>query len=153
MKRLNGDAQLGAGGGRIHAIGELALQSPIVKVLLYPLLIVQKIRFGVDLNNIAVVGIIGDYLFKDGVMTLRRSELDAGEAALVSTVGTIDLPAEILDLTVSARVGNLPGADVEVKGTFTKPETKIKYGKILKNAGENLGETGKKLLESILKPR
>jgi len=145
MKKLNGEARIGAGGGRLHSLGDLALQSRVAKVLLFPFLIVQKLAIGVDLNNINVLGIAGDYAFKDGMMTLRRSELDAGKVIQASTVGTIDLPAEVLDLTVSAQVGTLPGADIKVTGTVNEPKTKVNYGKILENAGKNLLD--------LLKPR
>lgn len=138
MKKLNGDAQIGAGGGRLHAVGDLALQSPVVKVLLFPILIIQKLSFGVDLNNIAVLGIAGDYAFKDGLMTLRRSSLDAGEKAQISTVGTIDLPVEALDLLMTAKVGSLPAVDIAVTGTVASPKSKVKVGKLLENAGKNL---------------
>jgi len=139
MKRLGGDARLGTGAGKLHAVGDMALQSPIVKVLIFPILIFQKLSLGVNLNDIAVRKIVGDYLFKDGVMTLRQSEMDS-TAAQVGAVGTIDLPAEGLDLTVTAQVGNLPAVDVAVTGTVTAPKTKVKVGKLLENAGKNLLE-------------
>jgi len=145
MKQLNGDAKIGAGGGRLKDIAQLAIQSPTAKVMLFPFLIVQKLRFGVDLNNIAVLGIAGDYAFKDGLMTLRRSSLDAGTVAQTSSVGTIDLPTERLDLTVTAQIGNLPAADFAVTGTMADPKSKLKVGKLLENAGKNLLD--------ILKPR
>ena len=74
--------------------------------------------------------IAGDYLFKDGVMTLRRSELGSSVAQL-SAVGTINLPSELLDLTVTAQVSNIKPVDVAVGGTVTKPTTKVKYGKFI----------------------
>lgn len=139
MKRLGGDARIGTGAGKLHAVGDMALQSPIVKVLIFPILIFQKLSLGVNLNDITVRKIVGDYLFKDGVMTLRQSEMDS-TAAQVGAVGTIDLPAEALDLTVTAQVGNLPAVDVAVTGTVTVPKTKVKVGKLLENAGKNLLE-------------
>ncbi|MBI2789908.1 MAG: AsmA family protein, partial [Elusimicrobia bacterium] len=139
MKRLGGDARLGTGAGKLHAVGDMALQSPIVKVLIFPILIFQKLSLGVNLNDITVRKIVGDYLFKDGVMTLRQSEMDS-TAAQVGAVGTIDLPAEALDLTVTAQVGSLPAVDVAVTGTVTAPKTKVKVGKLLENAGKNLLE-------------
>ncbi|MDP3543863.1 MAG: AsmA-like C-terminal region-containing protein [Elusimicrobiota bacterium] len=139
MKKLSGDAKIGTGAGKLHAVGDMALQSPIVKVLIFPILIFQKLSLGVNLNDITVRRITGDYLFKDGVMTLRQSEMDS-TAAQISALGTIDLPAEALDLTVTAQVGNLPALDVAVTGTVTTPKTKVKVGKLLENAGKNLIE-------------
>ena len=137
LKKLNGDAKFGVSGGRLHAIGDMALQSPVVKILTYPILIIQKLSFGADLNNISDVKILGDYAFKDGVMTLRRSEMESS-AAQVSALGTINLPAEALDMTVTAQVGRLPAVDMAVTGTVTAPKTKVKVGKLLQNAGQNL---------------
>ena len=139
MKKLSGDARLDIGGGKLHAVGDMALQSPIVKVLLFPILIFQKISLGVNLNDITVRKIVGDYLFKDGVMTLRQSEMDS-TAAQVGAVGTIDLPAEALDLTVTAQVGSLPAVDVAVTGTMAAPKSKVKIGKLLETSGKNLIE-------------
>ena len=137
MKKLNGDAKLGVGGGTLHAIGDMALQSPIVKVLIFPILIFQKLSLGVNLNDINDVKYAGDYAFKDWVMTLRQSEMDSS-AARVFAAGTIDLPVEALGLTVTAQVGSLPAVDVAVTGTVASPKTKVKVGKLLENAGKNL---------------
>lgn len=130
MKTLNGDARIDVGGGELRSVGDMALQSPVAKVLLYPILIIQKLTFGVDLNDISDLRIAGHYLFKDGVMTLSRSEMGSS-AAQVSAAGTIDLPAELLDLTVTAQVGRFKPVDVAVGGTAAKPVTKVKYGKFI----------------------
>ncbi|MCM2305612.1 MAG: AsmA-like C-terminal region-containing protein, partial [Elusimicrobia bacterium] len=130
MKTLNGSARIDVDGGELRAVGDMALQSPVAKVLLYPILIIQKLSFGVDLNRLSDLKIAGDYLFKDGVMTLRRSELGSS-AAQVSAVGTINLPSELLDLIVTAQVGNIKPVDVAVGGTVAKPTTKVKYGKFI----------------------
>ncbi len=145
MKKLNGDAQLGVGGGTLHAIGDMATQSPIVKVLIFPILIVQKISRIVNLpifpnfNDISVRSIVGDYAFKDGLMTLRRSEMDSN-AAQVSATGTIDLPADALDLTVTAQVANVAPIDVAVTGTTASPKTKVKLAKFLTTPAQQLIE-------------
>ncbi|MDO8757558.1 MAG: AsmA-like C-terminal region-containing protein, partial [Elusimicrobiota bacterium] len=137
MKKLNGDAKVGVAGGKLHAVGDLALQSPIVKVLLFPILIFQKLSLGVNLNDINDVKFAGDYAFKDGVMTLRQSQMNSA-AAQAGATGTINLPVEALDLIVTAQVGNLPAVDVAVTGTMSNPKTKVKVGKLLENAGKNL---------------
>ncbi|MCR4293920.1 MAG: AsmA-like C-terminal region-containing protein [Elusimicrobia bacterium] len=145
MRRLNGDAQIGVGGGTLHAIGDMATQSPIVKVLIFPILIVQKISRIVNLpifpnfNDITVRSIVGDYAFKDGLMTLRRSEMDSN-AAQVSATGTIDLPADALDLTVTAQVANVAPIDVAVTGTTANPKTKVKLAKFLATPAQQLIE-------------
>jgi hypothetical protein len=137
MKRLNGEAKFNTGGGELHHLGDLALQSPVVKVFLFPILIFQRISLGVNLNDIDVQKIVGDYAFKDGLMTLRQSEMEA-KTAQVAATGTINLPAEALDLNVTAQVGSLPALEMAVGGTVDSPKTKLKVGKVLENAGRNL---------------
>ncbi len=137
MKKLNGDAKIGVAGGKLHAVGDLAVQSPIVKILLFPILIFQKLSLGVNLNDINDVKFAGDYAFKDGLMTLRQSQLNSA-AASVGTAGTIDLPVEALDLVVTAQVGNLPAIDIAVTGTVASPKTRLKVGKLLENSAKNL---------------
>ena len=128
MKKLTGEAKFGVAGGKLNAIKNMAVQSPVVKILIFPILIFQKLSIGVDFNNITVRRIVGDYAFKDGVMTLRQSEMDSN-AAQVSAVGTIDLPVEMLNLTVTAQVGNVAPIDVAVTGAVADPKTKVKLGK------------------------
>ncbi|MDE2490275.1 MAG: hypothetical protein KGM24_05470, partial [Elusimicrobia bacterium] len=136
MRDLDGDAQLQVGGGRIRALGDAAAQSKLVKVLIFPLLIVQKLgrlgglRLFPNFNDIALHQIVGDYLFKEGVMTLRRSVMESS-AARVSATGTIDLPAEALNLVVTAQVANVAPVDVAVTGSFDKPKTRVELGKLL----------------------
>lgn len=130
MKKLDGEAKFGVDGGKLRSIKDLAVQSPVVKVLTFPILIFQKLSFGVDFNNITELKIVGDYAFKDGVMTLRQSEMDSS-AAQVTAVGTINLPAELLDLIVTAKIGNVAPVDVAVTGTVASPKTKVKLGKFL----------------------
>ena len=145
---LDGDAKLDVGGGKIHSVGEMATQSKLVKVLIFPLLIVQKlgsiggIRLFPDFNNISLNLIAGDYLFSNGLMTLRRSEMDS-DAARVSAAGTIDLAAEKLDLVVTAQVGGVAPIDVAVTGTFDNPKSKVNLGKFL-------AEPAKQLLQGLL---
>ncbi|MBI3563958.1 MAG: hypothetical protein HY079_02030, partial [Elusimicrobia bacterium] len=136
LKSLDGDARLRVGGGKLHSVGDMATQSKLVKVMLFPLLIVQKIgriggiRLFPDFNDITLNQIVGDYGFRDGLMTLRQSEMDS-DAARVSATGTIDLPKEGLDLVVTAQVANVAPLDVAVTGSFDQPKSKVNLGKFL----------------------
>ena len=149
LRRLSGDAKFHVGGGRVRAAGDMAAQSKLVKILLFPLLIVQKIgriggaRLFPDFNDIALNQIVGDYGFQNGVMALRQSEMD-GDAALVSAKGTIDLPAEALDLVVTAQVGRVAPIDVAVTGTFDSPKSKVNLAKFL-------ADPAKQLIQGLLK--
>ena len=143
LKGLSGEAKFTAGKGRIQSVGEMATQSKLLKVLVFPLLIVQKlgrvggIRLFPDFNNIVLRQIVGDYGFKDGIMTLRQSEMDS-DAAQVSAKGTINLPAEVLNLVVTAQVASVAPIDVAVTGTFAEPKTKVNLGKFLADPAKNL---------------
>ena len=143
LKDLNGDAKFHVGGGRVRSAGDMATQSKLVKVLLFPLLVVQKIgriggiRLFPDFNDMALNQIVGDYGFQNGRMTLRESEMDS-DAAHVNAKGTIDLPAEGLDLIVTAQVGHLAPIDVAVTGTFDNPKSKANIGKFLADPANKL---------------
>ena len=136
MKSLGGTAKLVVARGNFNNIGKLATQSPLVKVLIFPLLIIQKIgsiggiHIFPDFNNITFMEIAGDYAFDKGLMTLKDTHLYS-DAAQVESAGTIDLPSEQLDLTVTAQVGRVAPMDIKVTGTFDKPETKAQIGKFL----------------------
>lgn len=145
LKKLGGDAKLTVGAGRLNDVGAMALQSPYLKVLLFPILIVQKLSLGVNLNKIAVRAIVGDYAFKDGLMTLRQSRMES-DAVQASATGTIDLPREALDLVVTTQVGNIHPIDTAVTGTMADIKTKVKVGKFI-------GDSVKGLLESLAPPR
>lgn len=143
LKGLSGESKLTVGQGKIHAVGDMATQSKLLKVMVFPLLIVQKlgrvggIRLFPDFNDITLRQIVGDYGFRSGLMTLRQSEMDS-DAARVSATGTINLPAEALDLVVTAQVANVAPIDVAVTGTFNDPKTKVNLGKFLADPAKQL---------------
>ena len=146
MKSLSGSAKLDVGAGKLENLGKLAAQSVIVKVLMLPLVVAQKIggiQFFPDLNNIGFDSIVGDYAFQNGLMTLRQSHFDS-RSADVTAQGTIDLPAEKLDLVVTAQVGRVAPIEVEVKGTFDNPQSKPRVLKFI-------AEPAKQLLQRLIK--
>ena len=148
LRRLGGTAKISSSGGHLDSIGSLATQSPLVKVLILPVMILQKLSLGglrilPDLNNIDFDEILGDYTFRGGLMTVNDSHLHSS-AANVTSKGTIDLPTEQLDLVVTAQVGQVAPIDVGVTGTFDKPVAKAKIVKFL-------AEPAKQLLQNIFK--
>jgi hypothetical protein len=134
---LNGDAKLHVGGGKLLSLADLALQSKIVKILIYPVLIVQKLSGIGNFNNITLNQIVGDYGFKDGVMTLRQSEMDS-DSTQVAATGEIDLPAEKINLIVTAQLGTVAPVEVAVTGTFDNPKSKLNIAKFLANPAKQL---------------
>lgn len=143
QRSMDGEARLTVGKGKILELGAMATQSKIVKVAILPILVIQKIgriggiRLFPDFNNIEVYQVVGDYGFKDGLMTLRRSEMHSS-AAHIGAKGTIDLPKEALDLMVTAQVASIAPMDVGVTGSFDKPKTDLKLGKFLAEQPKNL---------------
>ncbi len=143
LRRLNGRARLTVKGGRIKALGELAAEEKALKVLFFPLLIVQKItslgglRLFPDFNDVRLRGVRGDYEFKDGLMTLRRSRMESDEAA-VAAAGTIDLPKEELGLVVRAQVAAIAPIAVDITGTFSHPKTKVGLGAFVVDPAKQL---------------
>ncbi|MDE2237103.1 MAG: hypothetical protein KGK30_04385, partial [Elusimicrobia bacterium] len=148
LSRLAGTASLYSSKGSFANLGEMATQSKIVKILILPLMVVQKIgslggiRLFPDLNAVHYDELAGDYAFSNGIMTVRDSHIDADVGDLKAS-GRIDLPRERLDLAVTAQVGRLAPIDVAVGGTFEKPSTHVKLVKFL-------AEPAKQLLEGLL---
>ena len=134
LRLLNGNARLSAAEGRLRGAKEIAASNPALKALMTPVVIIMGLgRFvaGIpDLSDIAVRAIAGDYLFKDGVMHVRSSQLDSDKVQ-ASAVGSVDLPHEALDLLVTAQVGRVLPTDIEVRGTVSDPKVKPKVGKLL----------------------
>jgi hypothetical protein len=149
LKSLDGWAKLSVGAGSFNDLGLMAAQSPVMKVLVLPIVLLQKIggigglRLFPDLNKIDFTEIGGDYAFQKGVMRIRDSHLFS-EAVHATTTGSIDLPSEGLDLVVTAQVGRVAPIDFAVTGTFAKPVAKPKLAKFL-------AEPAKQLLQGIFK--
>ncbi|MBI4374921.1 MAG: AsmA family protein [Elusimicrobia bacterium] len=159
LRKLSGWAKMKTGGGRFSALSEMTMRSKIIKVLVMPLMVFQKVgslgglRIIPDLNNIAFTELSGDYSFKQGMMTIQESRLES-EAANLYAKGDIDLLAERLNLAVTAQVAGLNPVEIDVRGTFSEPSAKPRLGKLLADPAKQLIEkTGKELLENIFKRR
>lgn len=143
FKKLGGSAKFESNGGKFSNLQSMATQSKLVKVLIVPFMIFQKLKVFKDFNNVNYTGIVGDYAFQNGNMTLKDSRL-LSDAGNVFAAGAIDLPAERLALVVNAHPARLPALEVEVKGTFDDPKSKLNVAKIL-------AEPAKKLLDLLKK--
>jgi hypothetical protein len=149
LNGLDGDASLRVGGGKLHSLGDMATQSKLLKVMIFPLLIVQNLgkigglRLFPDFNDITINQFVGDYGFKDGLMTVRKSEMDSDAAQLTAT-GTIDLPKQLLDLTMTAQVAKIAPFDIFVTGPVDHPTVKKDLSKIFTGAAKGL-------LDSLIK--
>lgn len=152
-KRLGGWARFNvAQGGYLKDLGSAAASSKMVKVLLMPLIVIQKIGRLVgrsvfpNFDDVSYTELAGDYAFTDGLMRLNTSHLNANVAD-VNATGTLNLPTEAIDMNVVARVAGVPvPVEIAVGGTFESPKHRVKVEKALQDAG-------KQLIEGLLKRR
>ncbi|OGR68760.1 MAG: hypothetical protein A2081_05070 [Elusimicrobia bacterium GWC2_61_19] len=167
LKALDGTTSFTAGPGKFSELYALAARYKAAKVALYPLIVLQKtsklaktLRLP-DFNNIEFDRIDGDYTFSKGLMKLNKSALTAAVADVTSS-GTIDLPAEKLDMRINTELkkasGITMGAPVAmtVKGTFADPSVKPDIKSIaeqpaVKKALDKLVPEGSKLLKNLFK--
>ncbi|MDA8130496.1 MAG: DUF3971 domain-containing protein [Elusimicrobia bacterium] len=167
MRELGGTASFAAGTGKFSGLYKLAEQHKAAKVALYPLLVLQKasglaksLRLP-DFNNVDFDSIEGAYTFRSGVMSLDKSSL-TGPAADVSSSGTINLPAEKLDMRIKTRLKAASGIRMSepvalvVTGTFSDPSAKPDLKSLVeqpavKKAVEKLAPNAGKLLKGLFK--
>lgn len=167
MTKLTGKASFEVRGGTLQDLSELAKSSAFGKVLLFPILTLQKVsraakvRLLPDFDNISYTIIEGDYDFQKGIMKIAKSRMDSS-IAKVSSSGSVNLPAETLDLRIDTRL--LPASGIKVsepigmtvKGTLANPSVRPDAASIMRQpevqkAVEKGIEQGKKLLEKLLK--
>lgn len=167
LKALDGTASFTAGPGKFSELYSLANRYKAAKVALYPLIVLQKasklakaLRLP-DFNNLDFDRIEGEYSFNKGLMKLNKSSLTASVAD-VSSSGTIDLPAEKLDMKIDTRLKQASGIKMtaplvmDVKGTFSDPSVKADVRALLeqpaiKKALDKVIPNGSKLLKGLFK--
>jgi hypothetical protein len=167
LKALDGTASFTAGPGKFSELYALAGRYKAAKVALYPFIVLQKtaklaktLRLP-DFNNIEFDRIDGDYLFAKGQMKINKSALTAAVADVTSS-GSIDLPAEKLDMRINTELKQASGLNMgapvamTVKGTFANPSVKPDIKSILeqpavKKALDKLAPDASKLLKGLFK--
>ena len=165
MRRLSGTASFETGPGKLSGLYKLAQEHKTAKVALYPLLALQKASKLVkalrlpDFDNVDFDSIQGAYSFNNGLMKLDKS-LFTAPVADVSSSGSIDLPAEKLDMKTSVKLkaasGVRMGAPVSmlIGGTFDQPSVKLDLKSLVeqpavKEAVEKLAPKAEKLLKGL----
>lgn len=169
MKALDGTASFTAGPGKFTDLYALAGKHKAAKVALYPLLVLQKasrlakaLRLP-DFNNIDFDVLEGNYTFTKGLMKLNKSALTASVAD-VTSAGSINLPAEKLDMKINTTLKEASGVRMSaplgmlVKGTFSEPSVKADIKSIaeqpaVKKAIDKLVPDGSKLLKNLFKKK
>ena len=158
LRRLGGWAKLNVSGGTFNDEGKPASHSALIKALLIPLTILkeigalgEKLRLLPDFKHIVFTEIVGDYAFERGLMTLKDFHMKSA-AANIRTLGTIDIPAQKLNLKVNAMVARLAPLDITVGGTFDRPEPRFRLDKTLFEPAKKLiTEPALNLLKNIFK--
>ncbi|HAN04575.1 MAG: hypothetical protein A2X29_05170 [Elusimicrobia bacterium GWA2_64_40] len=165
LQALDGSASFSAGPGKFSELYKLAARYKAAKVALYPLLVLQKASKAAkglnlpDFDNIDFELAEGDYAFAKGQMRLNKSGLIASVAD-VSSTGSINLPAERLDMRLSVAMKRASGISMSVpvglfvKGTFADPAVKPDVKSIaeqpaVKKAVERLAPKAEKLLKGL----
>lgn len=169
LRSLGGKAEFTAGPGKFSGLYGLAGSNKAAKVALYPLLVLQKasksklvkgLRLP-DFDSLDFDLMEGDYSFSKGVMRLRKSSLKA-PAADISSSGSVDLPAEKLDMRIATKLKAASGlkmsepVDLTVKGTFDDPSVKLDIRSItsqpaVRKAVEKLAPKAENLIKSLFK--
>ncbi len=163
LSMLGGSAKLSVGPGRLDDLKTLVDKSPMAKLLLFPIVALQKaagvakIRLLPAFDRVSFKEITGEYAFRQGVMTVQESHMDSS-AAFVRTTGTADLANNRLDLRISTRLAPRLGVDIAgpigffVRGTLDNPSVKPDVGAVLKQPEvQKAIEQGKKLFQNIFK--
>jgi hypothetical protein len=167
LSRVSGTATLRQGAGQLHNVEDLVLQSKMAKILLFPVVILQKLQQGFDkipalsaiklpsFQTIPFNGIKGDYLLKSGVMDIQAFEL-IGRDLDIQTQGTAGLAgAQPLNLKVkmsmsSALVGGALSSllqdssgratvNLTVGGTVAAPQVHTELQEVGKRAIQQIG--------------
>lgn len=162
LKKLSGSAKFRVGKGTFKDLTELTKGSTIARVLLAPVLALQKgakavkLRLLPSFDDVTFSEIVGDYAFRDGLLTVVDSRIE-GSALRTVTTGTADLGVDRLNLRVSVQTAGLatPLAFF-VRGSLANPTALPDVAAVLKQpivektVGQALDQ-GKKLLDNFFK--
>lgn len=168
LSRVSGDANMTQGEGNLLNAEKLATQFITAKILLQPLILIQKVgllkKLGISLDNIPFASIRGDYKLQRGLMTIQPFEL-SGSDVRIETQGTVGLAgAQPLNLRgaftlasgllrgtlgqIFQGAGGRSMVKFTVGGTVENPDPKLDLQETTKKAVQTLGQD---LLKGILR--
>lgn len=161
LKNLGGKAGVRIGPGKLEDLAQLAETVPALKVLLLPVITLQraaraaKSKFLPGFDVIQYESIVGDYAFAKGVMTFNKSDMKSS-AADVETRGKADLGNDALDLYMTVKVPRVPPVGMKVGGKLAAPEPKLDVKKLLddpavKKQTDQLLKQGEQLLKGLFR--
>ena len=142
--------------GAITGLDSVLFQNKIVKILLLPLSLVNKVSgllgieiFPADKGELAFSEAGGDYTLTDGVMTLNKT-IFKSKLTDISGSGTINFKTEDLDMKMKASVTSLTQGTpmvIKIGGTLSDPKGKLD---VLDTVGSVVGGilTGKMALST-----
>jgi hypothetical protein len=163
LAKLNGTAHLKQGEGQVQNIQKLVSESKAAKIVLLPLSLLQKLGKAThgaiklpSMDNLNFKEIIGDYVFKSGVMDIKTFVMN-GTDLNANMTGTVGLAgAQPLDLKATMKFaaglvgGTLgeflqddqgrPTVNMTVKGTVDDPKTSVDTAAVQKKAVEKIKE-------------
>ena len=161
LKLLNGSAKLNVAAGKAVGLLDIAKKKGgLARAMVTPLEALDKVRGKIpgvsipDLKEIPFDKIYGNYVFKQGVMTMEPSALQ-GPTLNSTTNGTVNLVSMALDLKTSLGVAQIGTVGLTIKGTADDPDVKPDLTGVKKQATEEaqklLKEQGQKLLKGLFK--
>ncbi len=164
MKDISGNTAFTIKDGKFSDLYQIAADYKIAKVILTPILLLQKSSKAAKLkslpnfDNIEYSLIDGNYNFTKGVMTIDKSTLNSNLAD-VKTSGNINLVSEKLNMRISTKLHKQSGIsmstamDLIVKGTLTDPKVKPDIKSIIKQPAikKAIDKNIKKLFKNFLK--
>jgi hypothetical protein len=154
LTHLNGWAKLDQGAGLLQNVDQLMATSPTAKIALAPVMALINIeKLGIvklglpDLRHWPIQDIKGNYVFKDGLMTIKEFKIDSPQLGM-GTTGTVDLGSGklLLDAELHEPKTSLAGAlDAKLRVTGTTSNPKVDLSNLKKQAFQ---ATVKNLLEN-----
>jgi hypothetical protein len=144
LAKIDGRLAFNVGSGKFDKLQALVKDKPLAKLVLMPILILQKTAKKVKIlpgfDRVAFKEIVGDYRFNNGKMTVRKSHLDSSIAFAVLS-GDADLGRDKLNLHISTKLLGKLGSRIsspvgfKVRGTLANPQVKLDVTSVLKQPG------------------
>ncbi|MDE2291285.1 MAG: hypothetical protein KGL53_04315, partial [Elusimicrobia bacterium] len=133
---LDGTVSLRVGAGRFQDLRGLGSDKPLLKALLFPVILLQKtaalvkVPFFPRFDTFDFSSISGDYAIKAGVLTVRQSRLD-GKEAQADLTGTADLVKGPLAMRAQVRLPRAGTVAFKVHGTVDQPAVSLDVKSLL----------------------
>ncbi len=153
MKNAGGTVSFSLEEGAVTDLGQFVRQNRIVKILMLPLTLVNKVTtaLGLDIfpkpegenkGNITFSSGSGSYAFTNGLMTVQETHFDTAVSDIEAS-GNINFKTEALDMRVSASVlTSQTPIVVKIGGTLSDPSGKL-----------DVADTATSLVKGLLKPQ